>query len=80
MVSKIDDENVSDLNVVDIILKGKVNYVINTIRPNADSAKDGFVIRRISAENAIPCFTSLDTANAILKVMQSQSFSLSSMK
>lgn len=79
-VSKIDGENVSDLNVVDIILKGKVNYVINTSRPNADSAKDGFLIRRISAENAIPCFTSLDTANAILKVMQSQSFSLSSMK
>ena len=37
--------------------------------------KDGFVIRRLAAENGISCLTSLDTADAILKVIESLSFS-----
>ena len=37
--------------------------------------QDGFLIRRVSAENNISCFTSLDTAEAILGVIEAQSFS-----
>ncbi|NLW52756.1 MAG: carbamoyl-phosphate synthase large subunit [Tissierellia bacterium] len=74
------DENVdiSDDTVIDIIIKGKVNYVINTISQNKSVAKDGFLIRRFAAENGIPCFTSLDTCEAILKVIESQAFSVMS--
>ncbi len=33
--------------------------------------RDGFKIRRAAAELGIPCLTSLDTAQALLKVLQS---------
>ena len=78
-VRKVNDgDEITEDTVVDIIIKGKVNYVINTISQNRSSAKDGFLIRRFSAENGIPCFTSLDTCEAILKVIESQSFSVMS--
>lgn len=76
-VGKINDE--SDKNVLDIIRRGRVNYVINTMSINKDVAEDGFMIRRVSAENNISCFTSLDTANAILRVVEAQSFTSISM-
>ncbi|MGF0039356.1 carbamoyl-phosphate synthase large subunit [Peptoniphilaceae bacterium SGI.131] len=78
-VSRITAEDDKGMDVLDIIIKGKVNYVINTISQDSDSAKDGFLIRRVSAENNMPCFTSLDTADAIVKVLESQAFSLRAM-
>lgn len=71
-VSKVNEDNT---NVVDLIIKGKVNYVINTMSQSKGVANDGFLIRRFAAENGISCLTSLDTADAILKVIESQSFS-----
>ena len=69
-----------DLNVLDVIRKGKVNYVINTMSSgNKEATNDGFLIRRVSAENNISCFTSFDTANAILKVLESLNFTTISM-
>lgn len=75
--SKIeDDEN----TVVDIIRQGKVNFVINTMsNKDRHTRADGFEIRRVSAENNISCMTSLDTAHALLNVLESLSFSLISM-
>ena len=43
------------------------------------TSKDGFLIRRVSAENNISCMTSLDTAHALIKVLESLSFSMVSM-
>ena len=62
-------------------LEGKVAFVINT-NHNHDrkTNQDGFLIRRVSAENNISCMTSLDTANALLKVLESRSFAIASMK
>ncbi len=37
--------------------------------------KDGFIIRREAVEHGIPLFTSLDTADAIVRVMESRAFS-----
>ncbi len=71
-VSKVGE---SDFDVLDLIIKGRVNYVINTMSNSAAATNDGFMIRRISAENGISCLTSLDTANALLKVIETQSFS-----
>lgn len=78
VVDKI-NENV-DNNVVDAIRRGKVNYVVNTMSTNKTSSQDGFLIRRAAAENNIPCFTSLDTARAILLVLESQCFDAMSMQ
>ncbi|MEG1474491.1 MAG: carbamoyl-phosphate synthase large subunit [Longicatena sp.] len=76
-VSKIEENNES--NVVDVIRKGRVNYVVNTMSISKAVSLDGFEIRRAAAENNISCFTSLDTANAILRVLESQTFTTISM-
>ena len=77
VVKKISEDDQD--NVLDIIRKGKVNYVINTMSNEKEVTKDGFLIRRVSAENNISCFTSFDTANAILKVLESLNFTTISM-
>ena len=66
-------------NVLDIIRTGKVSFVINTLSSNGQARSDGFLIRRVAAENNISCMTSLDTAEALLKVLESRSFSMISM-
>lgn len=73
-------EDVED-NVLNLIQESKVAFVINT-NHNHDrkTNQDGFLIRRVSAENNISCMTSLDTANALLKVLESRSFAIASMK
>lgn len=48
--------------------------VINTLTKGKQPARDGFRIRRESVENGIPCFTSLDTAEAMLRVLESMTF------
>jgi carbamoyl-phosphate synthase large subunit len=78
-VAKI-EEGEDKENVVDIIRNGVVNFVINTMSSkNKNSRADGFVIRRVAAENNISCMTSLDTAGALLKVLESLSFTMISM-
>jgi len=54
-------------NVVDIIADGTVDGVVNTISGERTPLRDGFDIRRAAAERRIPCFTSLDTARAVLE-------------
>ncbi|NBK96957.1 MAG: carbamoyl-phosphate synthase large subunit [Erysipelotrichia bacterium] len=78
-VEEVSKVNEDECNVIDLIIKGKVNYVINTMSQDKGAAKDGFLIRRFAAENGISCLTSLDTADAILKVIEAQSFSAVSM-
>ena len=51
-------------NMVDIILEGLVNAVVNTVSGGRESMKDSFQIRRAAVERRIPCFTSLDRARA----------------
>ena len=62
--------------VLDIIRNGNTQAVINTMDKNRqDASQDGFMIRREAVEHGVPLFTSLDTADAILKVMESRAFS-----
>ena len=75
--SKIETED--GKNVLDIIRNGRVNFVINTMSNKKNTSADGFLIRRVSAENNISCMTSLDTAHALVKVLESLSFSMISM-
>jgi carbamoyl-phosphate synthase large subunit len=60
-------------NVIDIIADNTVSGIVNTITGGRISLKDGFRIRRAAAERRIPCFTSLDTVQAALKVLLSGS-------
>ncbi|MGO5333315.1 carbamoyl-phosphate synthase large subunit [Enterococcus cecorum] len=65
----------SEKHVIDYIRDGSLQMVINTMDKNRqNNAEDGFHIRRESVEHGVPLFTSLDTADAILKVMESQEF------
>jgi len=56
-------------NVLDAIEDGWVSAVINTVTGDRVALQDGFMIRRMSAERRIPCFTSLDTARAAVESM-----------
>lgn len=65
----------SEKHVIDYIRDGSLQMVINTMDKNRqNNAEDGFHIRRESVEHGVPLFTSLDTADAILTVMESQAF------
>ena len=68
--------NKSDYSVLDAIQNEDVDIIINTTTTGKSSEKDGFKIRRKATEHGIMCFTSLDTANALLKVIESMSFSV----
>jgi len=75
-VGKIDN---SDYSVLDAIQNGDVDIVINTTTKGKSSEKDGFKIRRKATEHGVICFTSLDTANALLRVIESMSFRVQSL-
>ena len=68
-----------DVNLIDLIQKGKVQYVVNTTTKGKQAERDGFQIRRMSVENGVPCLTSMDTVEAILKVVESMTFKMEQM-
>lgn len=51
------------------IKAGKVDMVLNTITYGNQIEREGFDLRRIAVELAIPCLTSLDTAREVLRVI-----------
>ena len=71
MVDKIGSEGPT---LLDVIQKGEAQLVINTLTKGKQPERDGFRIRRESVENGVPCFTSLDTAEAMLRVIESMTF------
>ncbi|KZZ82918.1 carbamoyl-phosphate synthase large subunit [Bacillus sp. SJS] len=78
--SKIVNKISEQPNLLDVIRNGEAQFVINTLTKGKQPARDGFKIRRESVENGVPCLTSLDTAKAILKVLESMSFSTEAMQ
>lgn len=78
--AKIENQDEGVESVVDVIRNGRVNFVVNTMsRHSRKNEDDGFIIRRVASENNIFCMTSLDTADALLRVLESLSFSMISM-
>ncbi len=57
-------------SIIDLIENGKINFVINTPTKGKESNRDGFKIRRMATECKIPCFTSLDTVNALYDAIE----------
>ncbi|KZE49754.1 carbamoyl-phosphate synthase large subunit [Rossellomorea marisflavi] len=74
-VREVDKIGSTGPTLLDIIQSGETQLVINTLTKGKQPARDGFRIRRESVENGIPCLTSLDTAQAILRVYESMTFS-----
>ncbi len=56
-------------DVLDVILNGTVDGVINTPGAADKEVLDGLEIRRAAVERGVPCFTSIDTARAMLGAM-----------
>ncbi len=57
-------------DIVDSLRQGHVNYVINTMELAADhSHRDGYYIRRTAVDNNITVFTSLETVEVLLDVL-----------
>lgn len=62
-------------NILDSIRRGEVHFIINTLTKGKQPARDGFRIRREAVENGVVVFTSLDTAQAMLRVLETITFS-----
>ncbi|WP_059104681.1 carbamoyl-phosphate synthase large subunit [Shouchella shacheensis] len=76
IVNKI---NEGQPHLLDTIRQGDAHFVINTLTRGKQPARDGFRIRRESVENGVVCLTSIDTADALLRVMESITFAADSM-
>ncbi|ARK31065.1 carbamoyl-phosphate synthase large subunit [Halalkalibacter krulwichiae] len=66
-------------HLLDVIQQGQAQFVINTLTRGKQPARDGFRIRREAVENGVVCLTSIDTAEALLRVLESITFSSESM-
>ncbi|MGE8079275.1 carbamoyl-phosphate synthase large subunit [Peribacillus loiseleuriae] len=79
-VSIVDKIGSEHKDVLDVIRTGEAQLVVNTLTKGKQPERDGFRIRRESVENNVPCLTSLDTAEAILRVIESMNFSAEPME
>lgn len=57
-------------NIISMLEKKELDFVINTPTRGKIESRDGFKIRRTATENRVPCITSLDTANALLSCIK----------
>ena len=68
-VGKIHED---DNNGLSLIESGDVDYVISTSTKGRLPTRDSVKIRRKAVERAIPCLTSVDTANAVADCLMSR--------
>ncbi|MGN0480583.1 MAG: carbamoyl-phosphate synthase large subunit [Lachnospiraceae bacterium] len=66
-VNKMDQESPT---LLDLIYEHKIDLIIDTPDNGIEHSRDGFLIRRLAIETGIHCFTSLDTANALLTSLE----------
>lgn len=57
-------------NIYNSLLAKKISLVINIFSKGKVSNANNYKIRRISLEKNIPCFTSIDTASALINVIK----------
>ena len=79
-VTKVGKIGSNEPNVLSIIKQGTVQFVINTLTSGKQPRSEGFMIRRTAVEHGIACLTSLDTAKAILSVIDANTFMAKPMK
>ena len=59
--------------ILESIRKGHITYIINTVTPSdskGNESMDGYLIRRTAVENNVTLFTSLDTVNVLLNILE----------
>ncbi|PSL50748.1 carbamoyl-phosphate synthase large subunit [Salsuginibacillus halophilus] len=61
-------------NLLDCLQEGEAQFVVNTLTKGKQPARDGFRIRREAVENGAVCMTSMDTADALLNVLEMITF------
>lgn len=64
----------ASVDLIDEIKSGRVSLIINTISKGKDGESDGFKMRRAAVESGLVCLTSLDTAEALLKTLERDTF------
>lgn len=57
-------------SVLDLIRSGDIVLVVNSLTRGKQPQRDGFQIRRAAVEFNIPCLTSLDTSQGLLKAIR----------
>ncbi|MFZ7333175.1 carbamoyl-phosphate synthase large subunit [Streptococcus pluranimalium] len=72
LVNKIGE--IQDQDIPALVRAGKVQAIINTVGTKRTTDKDGQIIRSSAIEQGVPLFTALDTADAMLKVLESRGF------
>lgn len=72
LVNKIGENQ--DQDIPALVRAGKVQAIINTVGTKRTTDKDGEIIRSSAIEQGVPLFTALDTANAMLKVLENRGF------
>jgi carbamoyl-phosphate synthase large subunit len=73
-VTRVNKLSEGSPNMLDVIRSGGAQIVINTLTKGKKPERDGFRIRREAVENGVVCFTSLDTAMALLSVIETINF------
>ena len=69
-VNEVEKIGRADNDILFQIKSGNIDIIINTITKGKNVESDGFQMRRVAAENGIICMTSLDTTNALLRVIE----------
>lgn len=69
-ISKVGE---SEKDMIWAIQNLDINYIVNTVSDESKAFSDGFLIRRTAVEHGIPLFTSIDTASALVRVLESRS-------
>lgn len=65
--------NISDSNeIFELLDSGKISYIVYTGALYDSTVKDYIALHRKALQLSIPCFTSLDTANALADIIKSR--------
>lgn len=58
-------------DISELIRSGNIDMIIDTPTHGGDLKSGGFAIRREAVENSVTCFTSIDTARAMVEIIKS---------
>ncbi|MFC3931848.1 carbamoyl-phosphate synthase large subunit [Streptococcus dentapri] len=72
LVDKLGDNDDNDIPA--LVRSGLVQAIVNTVGTKRIADEDGQAIRSAAIEAGIPLFTALDTAAAMIRVLESRSF------
>ncbi|MGQ2376485.1 carbamoyl-phosphate synthase large subunit [Companilactobacillus zhachilii] len=66
-------------DIIYYLSHNKIQLLINTMGESRGNHSDGYIIRQNAVLNSVPLYTSLDTANAILKVLEKRFISVNAL-